>query len=395
MAPDTAAKPNPALTRLSAVEAQGRMARGEMSAREYLDAHIDVIEAREPEVRAFAWFDADFARQTADQLDILRRSGKPVGPLHGVPVALKDVIDTVKIPTENGCAADAGRVPTADAWIVRALKAAGAIIIGKTVTTELAFMHPGPTTNPHNPAHTPGGSSSGSAAAVAAGAPFKIIAVAMQKNPFAIASLSDNPVNTPADLIGKKIGMAVANTPVLEALCTLNNVDIGGIEIVPTQYDPAPLVAGQVDSLLCWETDLPVAMTIQGVDYTTMLMADHGYAVHSQTYIATEDSIANRRDQLIALLKGEVRGWEDYLANTDAAAELTVEMFPDAGLGLDTQKLQAERQVPLMFSDLTAENGFGWFTEETVAANIETLALLGREVTADLWDRSLLEEVHG
>nr|WP_245913090.1 ABC transporter substrate-binding protein [Litoreibacter ponti] len=233
------------------------------------------------------------------------------------------------------------------------------------------------------------------AAAVAQGAPFKIIAVAMQKNPFAIASLAGNPVNAPADLVGKRIGMAVANTPVLQALCTLNNVDIDAIEIVPTQYDPAPLVSGQVDCLLCWETDLPVAMTVQGVDNTTMLMADHGYALHSQTYIATEDAIANRRADLIALLKGEVMGWNDYEADTDAAAALTVEMFPDAGLELETQKLQAARQVPLMFSDLTAENGFGWFTDETVAANIETLALLGRDVSADLWDRSLLEEVHG
>ncbi|MEO0654540.1 MAG: ABC transporter substrate-binding protein [Pseudomonadota bacterium] len=233
------------------------------------------------------------------------------------------------------------------------------------------------------------------AAAVSQGAPFKIIAVAMQKNPFAIASLSGNPVNEPADLVGKRIGMAVANTPVLEALCTLNEVDINAIEIVPTQYDPAPLVAGQVDCLLCWETDLPVAMTTQGVDNTTMLMADHGYAVHSQTYIATEDAIANRRDALVALLKGEVMGWNDYLADTDAAAALTVDMFPDAGMSLDAQKLQAARQVPLMFSDLTAENGFGWFTDETVAANVETLALLGRDVTPDLWDRSLLEEVHG
>lgn len=233
------------------------------------------------------------------------------------------------------------------------------------------------------------------AAAVSQGAPFKIIAVAMQKNPFAIASLSGNPVNEPADLVGKRIGMAVANTPVLEALCTLNEVDINAIEIVPTQYDPAPLVAGQVDCLLCWETDLPVAMTTQGVDNTTMLMADHGYAVHSQTYIATEDAIANRRDALVALLRGEVMGWNDYLADTDAAAALTVDMFPDAGLSLDAQKLQAARQVPLMFSDLTAENGFGWFTDETVAANVETLALLGRDVTPDLWDRSLLEEVHG
>lgn len=233
------------------------------------------------------------------------------------------------------------------------------------------------------------------AAAVAEGAPFKIIAVAMQKNPFAIASLAANPVNTPADLIGKKIGMAVANTPVLQALCTLNDIDINQIEIVPTQYDPAPLVSGQVDCLLCWETDLPVAMTIQDVDNTTMLMADHGYAVHSQTYIATTDSIANKRADLVAMLKGEVMGWNDYQADPDAAAALTVEMFPDAGLDLPTQVLQARRQVPLMFSDLTAASGFGWFTDETVAENIETLALLDRDVSADLWDRSLLEEVHG
>lgn len=233
------------------------------------------------------------------------------------------------------------------------------------------------------------------AAAVAQGAPFKIIAVAMQKNPFAIASLAGNPVNTPADLLGKRIGMAVANTPVLQALCTLNGLDINEIDIVPTQYDPAPLVSGQVDCLLCWETDLPVAMTVQGVDNTTMLMADHGYALHSQTYIATEDALANRRSDLVALLKGEVMGWNDYLADTDAAAALAVEMFPDAGLDLNAQELQAARQVPLMFTDLTDARGFGWFTDETIAANVETLALLGQDVSADLWDRSLLEEVHG
>jgi NitT/TauT family transport system substrate-binding protein len=233
------------------------------------------------------------------------------------------------------------------------------------------------------------------AAAVDQGAPFKIIAVAMQKNPFAIASLAANPVTAPADLVGKRIGMAVANTPVLQALCTLNDIDIDAIEIMPTQYDPAPLVSGQVDCLLCWETDLPVAMAVQGIDATTMLMADHGYALHSQTYIATDDSIANRRADLVALLRGEVAGWNDYFADTEAAATLTVGMFPDSGLDLATQVLQAERQVPLMRSDLTVANGFGWFTDETVAANIETLALLGRDVDRGLWDRSILEEVHG
>lgn len=233
------------------------------------------------------------------------------------------------------------------------------------------------------------------AAAVNQGAPFRIIGVAMQKNPFAIASLDANPVNAPADLIGKRIGMALANMPVLEALCAINNVDIAGIEVVPTQYDAAPLVQGQVDCLLCWATDLPVAMQMQGVDSTVMLLADHGYAVHSQTYIATEDSLANRRADLVALMKGESMGWNDYQASPKVAADLTVQMFPDAGLDLETQKLQAERQVPLMFSDLTEAQGFGWFTDDTIAANVETLALLGKPVSADLWDRSILEEVYG
>jgi len=233
------------------------------------------------------------------------------------------------------------------------------------------------------------------AAAVEEGAPFKILGVAMQKNPFVIASLPANPVNEPADLVGKRIGMALANTPVLQALCTLNGVDINGIEIIPTQYSAQPLLAGEVDCLLCWETDLPVAMTLQGVDNLTMLMADYGYAVHSQTYIATEDSLANRRADLVALMTGEVRGWDAYRADTDAAAALTLEKYPDAGLDLETQKLQAARQVSLMFSELTDANGFGWWTDDTVAANIETLGLLGRTVTLDLWDRSILEEVHG
>jgi ABC-type nitrate/sulfonate/bicarbonate transport system substrate-binding protein len=233
------------------------------------------------------------------------------------------------------------------------------------------------------------------AAAVEQGAPFKIIFVAMQKNPFVIASLPANPVREPGDLAGKRLGMALANMPVLQALCTLNGVDVNAVDVVPTQYSAAPLLAGEVDCLLCWETDLPVAMAVQGIESVTMLMADHGYVLHSQSYIATEESLRDRRPELVGLLRGEARGWEDFRKDTDAAAALTVARFPDAGLDLETQRLQAARQVPLMFSDVTDENGFGWWTDEGVAANIETLALLGRTVTPDLWDRSILEEVHG
>src|SRR5207247_11414218 len=92
-----------------------------------------------------------------------------IGPLHGVPVGLKDIIDTGDMPTENGSPLCAGRTPARDAAVVVQLRAAGAVIMGKTVTTEFATRTPGKTRNPHDPAHTPGGSSSGSAAAIGAG----------------------------------------------------------------------------------------------------------------------------------------------------------------------------------------------------------------------------------
>src|SRR5438132_5361820 len=96
-------------------------------------------------------------------------SGQPIGALHGVPVGLKDIIDTADMPTENGSVLHAGRTPSRDASVVSLLRGAGAVILGKTVTTEFATRRPGKTRNPHNSGHTPGGSSSGSAAAVAAG----------------------------------------------------------------------------------------------------------------------------------------------------------------------------------------------------------------------------------
>ena len=140
-----------------------------MKAADLAEAAIARIEATEPELRAWAWFEPEFVRAQARALDAHRGTGRPIGPLHGVPVGVKDIIDTARVPTENGTAIDAGRVPREDAFVVARLKAAGALILGKTATTELAAMEPAPTRNPVNPAHTPGGSSAGSAAAVAAG----------------------------------------------------------------------------------------------------------------------------------------------------------------------------------------------------------------------------------
>jgi len=152
---------------LSALAAAQAIACGSLSARTLTEACLARIAAREPAVEAWRFLDPVHALAQADASDELQRAGRALGPLHGVPVGLKDIIDTKDMPTENGTVLCTGRRPTQDATIVSRLRAAGAVILGKTVTTELAVVHPGKTRHPQDPARTPGGSSSGSAAAVA------------------------------------------------------------------------------------------------------------------------------------------------------------------------------------------------------------------------------------
>jgi Asp-tRNA(Asn)/Glu-tRNA(Gln) amidotransferase A subunit family amidase len=156
------------LVALTAIEAAERIAGGELSAETYVGACLERIAAIDDVVRAFVHLDPEDALAQARALDERRRSGLPIGLLHGIPVAIKDVFDTADYPTECGSPLLKGRRPLRDCTVVARLRAAGAVIIGKTVTTEFAFYHPGPTRNPHDRQRTPGGSSSGSAAAVAA-----------------------------------------------------------------------------------------------------------------------------------------------------------------------------------------------------------------------------------
>jgi Asp-tRNA(Asn)/Glu-tRNA(Gln) amidotransferase A subunit family amidase len=156
------------LVSLTATQAARLIRDHKLSALELTQACLEQIEAAEPEVQAFAFLDPEHALGQAGALDEMRRRGRPLGPLHGLPIGVKDIIDTADMPTENGTVLHAGRRPRVDATVVSRLRAAGAVILGKTVTTELAVYGPNKTRNPHDPEHTPGGSSSGSAAAVAA-----------------------------------------------------------------------------------------------------------------------------------------------------------------------------------------------------------------------------------
>ena len=142
---------------------------GKTTATALVEACLKRIAERESVIGAWAYLDPELALRQAEQADRRVRAGAPLGALHGVPVGIKDIFDTADMPTENGTVLHAGRTPAEDAAAVALLRAAGAVIMGKTTTTELAVYTPTRTRNPRHPEHTPGGSSSGSAAAVADG----------------------------------------------------------------------------------------------------------------------------------------------------------------------------------------------------------------------------------
>jgi Asp-tRNA(Asn)/Glu-tRNA(Gln) amidotransferase A subunit family amidase len=154
---------------LSLAEAAAGIREGRISSVDLVESCLERIDEVDDKIEAWAFLDRDYALRQAKAADDHRKQGKATGPLHGVPVGIKDIFDTGDYPTEFGSPLWAGRTPRRDSAAVARLRAAGAVILGKTVTTEYAYYNPGKTRNPHDPERTPGGSSSGSAAAVAAG----------------------------------------------------------------------------------------------------------------------------------------------------------------------------------------------------------------------------------
>ena len=176
---------------LTANKLVDKLKQGEISSVEVCTQYIERINKFEKDVKAWAHFDKKELLEKAEEADEYRKSGKPLGPLHGLPIAVKDIIGTLDMPTECGTAIRKKMTGSQEAEIVNLLKIAGAIIMGKTETTELAYFHPGKTRNPHDYTRTPGGSSSGSAAAVAA-----------HMTPLSIGSQTNGSVIRPASYCG-------------------------------------------------------------------------------------------------------------------------------------------------------------------------------------------------
>ena len=176
---------------MSTSELVTKMREGQVSAVEVCKAYIERINKFEKDVKAWNFFDKKILLEKAEEADDYRKSGKPLGSLHGLPIAVKDIFGTIDMSTECGTVFRRKQSASQDSEVVNLLKNAGAIIMGKTVTAELAYIHPGKTTNPHDYSRTPGGSSSGSAAAIAA-----------QMAPLSVGSQTGGSIIRPASYCG-------------------------------------------------------------------------------------------------------------------------------------------------------------------------------------------------
>jgi Asp-tRNA(Asn)/Glu-tRNA(Gln) amidotransferase A subunit family amidase len=280
------------LFELSAAEAIGKIRNGELTSEELVQACLERIDQVDGEIEAWTHLKPEYALDQARMRDGQRQAGGAVGPLHGVPVGIKDIFDTDAWPTENGAVLDSSRQPLEDSRVVSLLMEAGAVIMGKTVTTELAVFGPGKTKNPHNPNHTPGGSSSGSAAAVAA-----------HMVPLAVGTQTNGSVIRPASFCGvvgfKPSHGLIPRTGVLELSRLLDTVGVFARSVEDAAIIAEVLVAHDPgDSDTRARVRPPLARTAVEEPPLPPLLTFAKTAVWDQADRETQEAFAELREML-------------------------------------------------------------------------------------------------
>lgn len=333
---------------LTATEAARRIADGSLTSEALTRSCLDRIAAREDTVGAWTYLDPDLALAQARAAD----GSAPKGPLHGIPIGIKDIIDTGDMPTEYGSPIFKGHQPDADAACVAALRRAGAVILGKTVTTEFATFTPGKSRNPHNPEHTPGGSSSGTGAAVGD-----------HMVPIALGSQTAGSLIRPAAFCG-----AFGLKP------THGTVDLTGCLELEADLDTLGYMAGSVDDLwavyasilggavepLGQPSDAPIRIGLCRTPFWT--------EAQPETVEAVEDAAGRLADAGAEIT--EVTLPDAY------AAMLDVHMtYLNVGLTRTLGDLYNDPEKGPMISDQLRgmiENGFAYSDAEYQAASAET-----------------------
>jgi len=222
------------------------------------------------------------------------------------------------------------------------------------------------------------------------GAKFKIIGAQYQKNPIGVVSLKKNPINSPADLVGKTIAVPPVNIVTIEALLALNGIDKAQVNIVPYAYDPTPLVKGEIDASLDFTTNVPFTIGQLGEEAHSFLLYDHGVTLYNDTVVVTEETLATKRKELVSWLRASRKSWTEVLADPALyPPQWETTWFAGTGRSIDNEIYFNTAQKPLIESP----NGIFSMTEEDIEKNIAALAAVGITGTRDMFDTTLLAEI--
>ncbi|GAB3075580.1 ABC transporter substrate-binding protein [Nocardioides zeae] len=241
-------------------------------------------------------------------------------------------------------------------------------------------------------------------------APLKIIGATFQKNPFTILSLADGgDIATPQDLVGKKIGVQDSNASVFRALLAANGLSEDDVEIVPVDFDPTPLMNGDVDGFMAYLTNESLTVELAGYEVTNLPYAENGVPFVAETFTVTDQYLAENRELLKQFLIAEIKGWSDvFTESTDDTVDLVMEYYNAAasenaeGLesvfgALDPEKtgLALEATKELISTDETEENGLFTISDELQEQTVESLGAAGWDVETDqIFDTSIIDEIY-
>ncbi|MDJ1113962.1 ABC transporter substrate-binding protein [Microbacterium dauci] len=237
-------------------------------------------------------------------------------------------------------------------------------------------------------------------------APLKIIGATFQKNPFTILSLADGGnIATPEDLKGKRIGVQDSNASVFAALLAANGIDESELEIVPVDFDPTPLMNGEVDGFMAYLTNEAITVEMAGFDVTNLAYAENGLPYVAETFTVTDQYLAENPDLIKAFLTAEIKGWADtFTEPIDDTVAMVIEHYNESAAAgdltfgeLDPAKVQAgiEAQALLISTEETEANGLFTISDELKKQTLASLATSGWELEADqLFDTTIIDEIY-
>jgi len=222
------------------------------------------------------------------------------------------------------------------------------------------------------------------------GAKFKIIGAQYQKNPIGIVSLAKTPINSIAELEGKTLAVPPVNVISVEAALKISGIDREKVRIVPYEYDPTPLLAGEIDASLDFTTNVPYTIKLKGEDAVSFLLFDSGFTTYNDTVVVTKETLKTKRKELVAWLRASRKGWVENLkdpAHYPPLFETT--HFAGTGRTIDNEIFFNTAQKPL----IETPAGIFALTEDGIEKNIAALQAVGIKATKDCFDASLLAEI--